>query len=864
MADNVTIGIRLTADGKELVGAVQLSSAELEKLAAATRKAGGEADQFSAKQASMSANIRSVARDLVGYWAAWKIGESVKDMALLNARYETLGISMTMVGKNSGYTSQQMEDAAQSMQATGISMVESRQQAMRLVQAHIDLAQSTKLARIAQDAAVIGNMNSSEAFANMIHGIQTGQTDVLRTIGLNVSMEQSYKLMAQQLHKNVDALTQTEKTQAILNAVVLAGADIAGTYEAAMGTAGKQINSMTRYTEDLRVKQGEVFNELLTVAVMAFTEHLKSANGEIDEMAKNGELAAWGATITEMFAGLADNVSNFAGAVQIVGKTLAYFAASGSTVMNREQLQAMNDAYGKDIADILAKEDRFSRALDERRRAQAEKHSADEASVRAHNERITSIMQFYTGLRVKGLMTEAAYLKKVSSIQQQDVGDHHQYKDQPVAAKDTAAESAIKHAQDFIKHLKLQDEQLGLDESQKKAVEAATIALSVKSEALRMKIMESVGAFGAHVGAQQVEIAAEKKQAEAVDALNKRYDEAEMAKSDAIKSTNDYVKSLEQANKQRDFELSLMGMSEEARQTAIGQYQIEIGQYQIEKELQDQILKIKIATKDEDERARQIAVAKDAAAGAKQNLAQYTRIQETQKEWQKVFTSMESIGKQAFVNIFARDGKSAVESLHKAIQASLVDLLYELTMKKWIIQLEASITGTGGINGAGGGGGGGLGSLINAGISWLTGGSGGAGSMNSGGSVQGNADYFYDLHSGGIVGSGEGSGLNLRPMSLFSGAPKYHSGGLAGDEIPTVLQRGEGVFTPGQMRMLAPAGQASAAPNVVVQVINQSGQAVSAKQKGGPQFDGRDWVIGVVLDAADNNPSFRAAMGLGR
>ena len=45
-----------------------------------------------------------------------------------------------------------------------------------------------------------------------------------------------------------------------------------------------------------------------------------------------------------------------------------------------------------------------------------------------------------------------------------------------------------------------------------------------------------------------------------------------------------------------------------------------------------------------------------------------------------------------------------------------------------------------------------------------------------------------------------------RTLQPFSGWPKYHSGGLAADEVPAVLQRGEGVFTKEQMAAMAPAG----------------------------------------------------------
>ena len=57
------------------------------------------------------------------------------------------------------------------------------------------------------------------------------------------------------------------------------------------------------------------------------------------------------------------------------------------------------------------------------------------------------------------------------------------------------------------------------------------------------------------------------------------------------------------------------------------------------------------------------------------------------------------------------------------------------------------------------------------------------------------------FHSGGIAG-GPATFTRSLPASTWSGAPRYHTGGLAGDEVAAVLLKGEGVFTPGQMRAL--------------------------------------------------------------
>lgn len=75
--------------------------------------------------------------------------------------------------------------------------------------------------------------------------------------------------------------------------------------------------------------------------------------------------------------------------------------------------------------------------------------------------------------------------------------------------------------------------------------------------------------------------------------------------------------------------------------------------------------------------------------------------------------------------------------------------------------------------------------------------SGGSGQANT---MSGVGSDTLVAHTGGVVGSDR---LPTRPApaSLFAAAPRYHAGGMAG-EVPAILRRGEGVFTPGQMRAL--------------------------------------------------------------
>ncbi|MHB0929194.1 MAG: hypothetical protein ACYC3W_09900, partial [Candidatus Nanopelagicales bacterium] len=253
------------------------------------------------------------------FMASLVIGAATKSTAMDAARYETLGVAMQTVGNNAGYSRKELDDLASSLQKNGIAMLESRETITRMAQANIDLSNATKLARIAQDAAVIGNMNSSEAFQQMIYGIQSANVRVLRTIGINVNFEDSYKKLSQQLGVTTDDLTEHQKTLARTNAVLEAGTRITGTYTEAMGTAGKQILSMERYTSDLKVKLGEVFQPALTLTVEQLTAAFRDANHALDD--KQG-VVDWGNSIRTVVINVEAEVIRLSMLLDKIGGTM--------------------------------------------------------------------------------------------------------------------------------------------------------------------------------------------------------------------------------------------------------------------------------------------------------------------------------------------------------------------------------------------------------------------------------------------------------------------------------------------------------------------------------------------------------------
>jgi hypothetical protein len=67
--------------------------------------------------------------------------------------------------------------------------------------------------------------------------------------------------------------------------------------------------------------------------------------------------------------------------------------------------------------------------------------------------------------------------------------------------------------------------------------------------------------------------------------------------------------------------------------------------------------------------------------------------QEAEKDWLEMWRSVDQTAHDVFVNVFT-DGSSAFKKLGQTLKAAVIDLLYQLTLKKWIISIGASLTGT--------------------------------------------------------------------------------------------------------------------------------------------------------------------------
>lgn len=869
MANN-QVKFTLAMDGGDVVittidGVTHRFGAMGDSAKGAGEKASTGIDAIRQKLDQMQSTAMTVAKTLAGVFVVDKIVGMAKEMAMLNARYETLGVAMRVVGQNAGYTGAQMDMATTGMQAMGISMVESRQQAMRLVQAHIDLANSQKLARIAQDAAVIGNMNSSDAFAAMIHGISTGQTDVLRTIGLNVSMEQSYKAMADTLHKHQDELTQNERTQGVLNSVMKAGADIAGTYEAAMDTAGKQINSMKRYTEDLKTVQGEVFNEVLTVAVMAYTSHLKESNAEARALAANGELKAWGMELAQVFVGVANTIDNMLTGVKMVGNWAAQRSVAGDIT---EKYQQKLDALGntpdvwKQRGDLVAKRDaeikaslalldeanvelgkrsdRFQNAFDTRQQAMADKATKEAAAVASREKFLTDTMAFYQDQRVKGMLKEADYVNTMNAFLLKNYGQGTpDYKDTTPAPKAQALteyERLIKSINEKTAADKLDMETQGsLTAGQKEAIKImedlrdGTLKLTVeKKQKLTHDLEDRLNTEQAKIADEQatkqlVADAAARQAARAkeYDGINAYIEAQEVARNADVKASADSLKAAQaqydQYGKSKDQIAEIIVKELELKKTRLRAYYEETdtsGELVRVYNRENEVLNIQI-----DNQRKLVGVLKD------------TEALDAQKS---MWSSIEQTAHTTFTNIF-QGGQDVFTKLRDVLKSTLLDLLYQMTVKKWIFNIAASVSGSGVANAAMPGMASNVGSLYNAGSAIATvGGQYFAGTMsgaNAVGTLAANATTAGSgtaldalLASNGAYGTAVGSG------AAAAGAAGAEAGAAA-------ATAGAGAGASSILAAIPGWGWAALGAVALFSMFGGSGHYVASTGESGKNFD---------------------------
>lgn len=732
---NLEVGVRLTADGRGLVNAVDSAR-----------------DSFNNMGRDVL-SVNSVLRTMAAGLAGLSIAKHVKEAATLSQRYQELGIILDVAGRNAGISAGELDKTTEAVRKSGITMLQSRQAVTSMIQANIDLSEATKLARLAQDAAVVGQMNSSEALDRLIYGLSTAQIEVLKTMGLTVNFERAYKNMATQLGKTTDELTDQERMQARLNTVYESGANIVGAYEGAMNNAGKQLRSTERQVEDLKVVIGGLFDETSKLAVAAYTDVLKTLTSEVDTLTSNGDIVRWGDNIAQTFAIAGDAARAAFSPILILLKTVDSAIARGSALASGDfaksrQIGADFDKFLKSEIDVLTGSTKLQDALQKQLVAR-------------------DLLTEAVGRGAKALQTEAAAMSAnaasaaesaKSRKEQEKLAKAAQREAEKAAkAREREAQQAVDASTRIIDSLRRETQEIGLNAVQKRMLAAASEAAKAPTKELAAEIMASAQAWAM----------------------------ATQAQDDAIANN------------------------------------------------------------------RQMA---DAAAARQRSETQAA--QAVQQEWNQTWSTVESTARISFTQ-FAAHGVGAMEAIGKSIQNGIIDLLYQLTLRKWIINIGASLGLSGGAGSALASGGGGIGSILNiasmgsGALNLFKSGFGATSALSSiGNMIPGSAGAFLSGMSGNVVaGVSSPAALSGASFGSFAGPA------VAAAAVDMALR---GLF--GDKKLGGAAGDVLSYVPIVGTLIN------GLFGRGAPKFQGESLIGNVSASGFDGvlNQAYREKGGLAR
>lgn len=293
--NTLAVGQRVTA---EQAAAVKVVAGAMRAANEETRSATTGWEAFNVKIAIVAAALATLTAGLFNF---------LQRSADIAARNEVLATSMEVVAKNAKLSTLEMQAQVERIKQLGITTSGATQAVLDFVQADLKLADASKIARAAQDLAVIANVNSTQAFERLTTAIQIQQPRLLRQFGIMTTLDQIYGQFASTVGKNADQLTTLEKRQAFINKILEEAAKVAGAYEAAMNDVGKMQASLDRLWEEAQNILGQQLLPVLRLIVDATTAMLKGFQALSPQVQRFIaiflELAAAATTFAGLFAG---------------------------------------------------------------------------------------------------------------------------------------------------------------------------------------------------------------------------------------------------------------------------------------------------------------------------------------------------------------------------------------------------------------------------------------------------------------------------------------------------------------------------------------------------------------------------------
>ena len=173
---------------------------------------------------------------------------------------ERISATLPILARNTGKTTKEINSIIKAIRDENKSLREATEVTRGIILAGLDEVDALKLITVARDVGATVGRTSADVNRLILESFQTLNPGILKSVGINISLDAVYRNLVKTLGKNRSELTTLERQQGLLNAIYVEGAKFGGAYEAAMGTVQKQLGSV----KDASVDILQVFGDLIT------------------------------------------------------------------------------------------------------------------------------------------------------------------------------------------------------------------------------------------------------------------------------------------------------------------------------------------------------------------------------------------------------------------------------------------------------------------------------------------------------------------------------------------------------------------------------------------------------------------------
>jgi len=225
-------------------------------------------------------------------------GEFARQAVEVSVQLEAVASGLETVANNAGITDEEISKLVTDMSGMGLSTKDTMNSITKMIQGEIDLKDAVALSKVAIDASAISNMSEAQSMQALTRAIEFRNKRTLQTMGIVVDFTAADKLYAAQLGKDVKNLSDMEKKQSAVNAILKEGINIQGAYEAKLKTTAGARQKFAQDQEAMFEKIGVMFEPSVNEAWQHFVDILEEINKFLDE--NKGSMEEFGGFVKEL------------------------------------------------------------------------------------------------------------------------------------------------------------------------------------------------------------------------------------------------------------------------------------------------------------------------------------------------------------------------------------------------------------------------------------------------------------------------------------------------------------------------------------------------------------------------------------